>query len=134
MVKNNFKEDIRALMDMEGLTWGDMSSRLQISRSSALKYSCGGFSSGMESICDRLGYDIVVKYRKGSLGEWNNYCEDLSMLCESRGMTKIEAERKFGLYPKAMFKYSENAGFSKGLMKLLNELGYGVELEYVSKY
>lgn len=63
----------------------------------------------------------------------NEFKDEIGRLCEVNGINKARLAANMGMTRQALNKYLDDAGVTKGLVKITEALGYDIEVQYVKR-
>lgn len=136
MVLNDFREDIKAMVAERGQLQSDVAYAMGMSRQlfdARVKWAT--VSKGYKEVCEILGYDIEVKYVVSKAGGrlLNNTSKDLVMLMKQSGRKAEDVAHELGTLPTAVYNRARHGNMSRGIMEILEYLGYDVEYHYIRR-
>lgn len=136
MVLNDFREDIKEMVAERGQLQSEVAYAMGMCRQSFdSRVKWATVAKGYKEVCEILGYDIEIKYVVSKAGGHllNNTSKDLVMLMKQSGKKAEDVARELGTLPTAVYTRARHGNMSRGIMEILEYLGYDVEYRYVRR-
>lgn len=136
MVLNDFREDIKEMVAERGQLQSDVAYAMGMSRQlfdARVKWAT--VSKGYKEVCEILGYDIEVKYIASAHGGHllSDPGQDFVMLMKKSGKKAEDVASVIGVKKVSVYNRSRHGNMSRGIMEILEYLGYDVEYHYVRR-
>lgn len=135
MLKNDIFSDVRSLMDYAGATYADLGQALGVSRQSTFAVIKNGvLSRQVIEIIGILGYDVEYCFvHDREVYSCMSPSEGIRAIMEKNGITYTRLSELSG-YNRGNIHWAVSTGlFTPRLIKIVECLGYDVELQYVKR-
>lgn len=131
MLRNDFAKDLKHLFIETGVSKEEVAKRIGVSAQAIYQYSYHiSMTKAYVNLIEKMGYDIEVTYEEGPSDDLGERAKEL---IKSLGKKQVDLAREIGITRQGMQNAIRAGLISKGFVKTVEALGYGIKINFIAR-